>query len=595
MKKLLSILASTSLIVSAPLAVISCKDTGKKNEFDYDQVLNEFISEVSTIFQSQVSKAFKKYSMLDEKDLEEETGYTVKLLKENKDDLKRPQSKFYKDTAELVMTIIPVDLINEELRLTVSQNLNYNPVLVDKNTPLKNGIQITKFDLIEKGDNVTLLSTVSADVVYKEKNNEKSVRTISSVQQINIFGKEDIAVTAKAIEEKYSLALNDKLANSMIFESDKGNLDNTARTISQSTEVILDLKQKITDELAGQTSALIVTDKLALEINDKLFVDSSRFETKTVFDENEDTAARQALMSALRRETPTAVDDFLKGIRGNGSAWIQHVIPDDSYSEEMKKAIESDPTISEAINQYNLKSNFIQNRQLQTILKVQNSNFALDMKKDKLTIALLGFKVKGVQFSLDGYNFDFPDNTIVYRQQTTFENTLSLYDEFMKDAFLTQSSFVGLENTSLISNPFEVHQLEWPVSWTKTNTVDMELFLEGSRTDELIRANYRAVANAQPLDLTTVFRSNTTRKCENYMYVNENGYLITYEGVKAKTNESALRTYFFSSGASNWNKVSFTFNKRSSRNTFSVPDLSGNQRKQFFADKQSSWKFKRVG
>ncbi|WP_338972179.1 hypothetical protein [Spiroplasma endosymbiont of Panorpa germanica] len=591
MKKLLSILVSATLVVSAPLTVISCKDDEASNSYDYDQVLNSFIAEVTNVFQSQITKAFKPYLIMDENQLEKETGYTIKTLINGKDDLNRPQSKFFKDTAEMIMKIIPVQDINEELQRTVASNPNYNPVLVDKSTPLKNGIKVSRISLVEKGANITVIITITTDIVYKERNKEKATRPVSTLQQVNIFGKEDVAQTAKAIEQKYYDLLNVKYANQFYYESDSGNLDINSLAIRNSTDIKNDLKTKLL-ELSGQTSAIIDSNELNLEVNANTFIEASRFASSSPINEVDDSEGRRALMAALRNEKTDSVKNFLSGITGNNNKWIVNEIIDDEYSKQMNLAIEKDPTISEAINQYNLQANFEKNSFLKTVLKVQSSEFKIDMVADTTTIALMGLKLKGVQYKLDGAAFDFPDQVIVFRQKTSFSNTLALYNEFMTSAFKFQSKIVGLENTKLVDNPFETFSIEWPKHWDKSGSSETQFFLEGDRADNILEANEDANKINQKLKMTSLFKSNQTKKTETYMYVNDRGYLITYDGPGHRTNESALRTYFYSSSKKEWNTVSFTFNKRSSRDSFSVPDIPGSKWKEFFSDKKSAWKFK---
>ncbi|WP_338972117.1 lipoprotein [Spiroplasma endosymbiont of Panorpa germanica] len=66
MKKLMSILAATSLIVSAPLSVVACKSKKEdKNDFDYTQLINDFLALSRLIFSEQMSKDLGEYFFLD--------------------------------------------------------------------------------------------------------------------------------------------------------------------------------------------------------------------------------------------------------------------------------------------------------------------------------------------------------------------------------------------------------------------------------------------------------------------------------------------------------------------------------------------------
>ncbi|AHI54327.1 hypothetical protein SSABA_v1c09290 [Spiroplasma sabaudiense Ar-1343] len=74
MKKLLSILASTTMVVSAPLSVVACGDgTGKQDkDWDFDSTAIDLKREIRRFYQASLTRDFQDYFFTNQEDIEKE-------------------------------------------------------------------------------------------------------------------------------------------------------------------------------------------------------------------------------------------------------------------------------------------------------------------------------------------------------------------------------------------------------------------------------------------------------------------------------------------------------------------------------------------
>ncbi|AXK51727.1 hypothetical protein [Spiroplasma alleghenense] len=598
MKKLLSIFAASTLIISAPLSVISCKKqkitTG--DEFDFVEILRQFISEVTLVFETEIQKAFSDYAWMEEENLPEVlTIENIRSAKEN-GDFENHESEFYQQLLKLINPLIPVNKINEELMNSVVNDVNYNPVLLDKSTPLKNGIDIEEIVFIDKTDAITIGLQLSSLVFYKDEKGEKSSEVISTKFAFNIFESDDMALDAKEIDDAYIKLLNETIANDIIFESNSGNLENTATLINTGTLIREDLVNKLDslNTIEGN-EAVIISNDLKLVANNEMFVDSSRFSSKVSSSSENKKLYRDAMAGDLGSE-----EEFLKNII-NWSDWVkpnaffQRNTDTSNFEENALKSYqlweEKNPTTSTYVNQYNLSYNLSIKKQLQKVIKSQNSQFLIDLEKDYKTIALFGINVNDAKFKIGSSIFDFSNQTIIAKQRTTKENTIELYNDFMISAYNFQKSFLDSEK---IGDKYQMN-LEVPKEWDLETMKNQKITYDKEIEQQLMTANEKANSFKGDLEFSNIVTSTSAESKQDgininntHIWINDNGDLWFLRELSITAMYGAMfKSYYFSTKFCD----SLNLNIINDLRTMKIPENSY-EYKDFFNNLTSPYRFK---
>ncbi|AXK51754.1 lipoprotein [Spiroplasma alleghenense] len=258
MKKLLSILGATTMVVSAPLSVVACKKKVNPNiddEFDYDKLMRDFIDNITIIFNTEIQNQFSDYNFISEEELPDDLSYLE--IVENQDQFEKGNKSgiVYDKVLNWVSSLIPFDKVNSSIEEEILSNINYKPILVGNGSPLKGGIVAEEIDLEVQKDAMTISSKISSSISLKGKNEEIITEPISTTVIINVFedNKEELLEKAKEFENNYKKLINDESANYFRFSSDSGNLEKTALEIPNNQVLINDLKSQIqtlnTDEI----------------------------------------------------------------------------------------------------------------------------------------------------------------------------------------------------------------------------------------------------------------------------------------------------------------------------------------------------------
>ncbi|AXK51755.1 lipoprotein [Spiroplasma alleghenense] len=597
MKKLLSILGATSLVVSAPLSVVACKKKVNPNigdEFDYSQLINDFVQEVTVIIETQIQAAFYDYRWMSDEQISL-YDLSIQEIIENREDFNNPQSDFYKKIEKLIIQVIPIQKINDEIAVLIAENINYNPILIDKRSPLKDGIVIDSFKLeIKNEKNISLTTEFLSSVWFKNKQGENDFNNVKSKTTITVFEEEELVDWAKKLEENYLEMINVISANDFVFRSDKGNLENTAQAIPDNSQIINDIKSKISSMEFGTK---YISDRLKLNVNQDCIIDASRFSNGSFGDHQQSPSRNYEILMKAYKGSEKDEQKILKEIKKKGSLPIENFFIDpviDKYYLEMILATNLNPNeISENINQYNLTSNYLKNKILSKIVKSQNSKFEINLKNDNNTIALFGTEVSGVEFELEGENYQLIDQTIVLKQITTKKNTFELFSDFVEDAYHWEKEFVSMN-----SDPDDAtFNLIMPKSWNKLEIIGKQLSYP-EYCDELLQANEKANLWLENFDLTPKITKRVVETSDSkwveppFMYINKEGYLFIYDkpisGQGLETN--ILRVFFYSSGKKtsktnyNWG---YHIHKTSSRSPEQTENLD-----EFFTNRISLMKFK---
>ncbi|WP_338972174.1 lipoprotein [Spiroplasma endosymbiont of Panorpa germanica] len=584
MKKLLSILASSSLVGTTTLAVVACKTQEEiiPNDFDFEKTLNEFLSEVTSIFKTAIYEAFYPYAWMEEENLP--ANITIEELINNREALNDHNSDYYKNVSAEIFKIIPTKDINNEIVRSTVNNINYNSVIVDNSTPLKSGIDIEKIELYEKGDNLTVGISIATQITYKDSTGQKGYRPVTTMVSINIFKKPEVVEKAIDISEEFNKSFNKLHVNDFVFNSSKGNLENTTAKLNEGKyPVNADIKKYLVELSDANPKAEINNMGLKWSVDTSTIIDASRFATASNL-YNYKGRLNNALLAHKGLEDPWI--DYLDQVKSDtsGSNWLVPIIAEginDQYIEDMEYEIQAKNNISRSINQYNLAYNFDNSTTIQNFVSAQDSDLKLDMVKDANTIAMFGLTFKGVTFKLDGDTYDFLDQTIFYRQRTTFNNTKELYEKFIEDSFEFQSQFLGLRNKESVENLgnknfyIKIEEKYREENYTGTSTMYLNA---RDKFKYLVRVNENANNYLEELELTPVLINSNEKGSPmyyNYGDTKKNYWgpsekdavrtLFIHNGGKTKINDICLKTYFFSSGVTNPSKLSYWVQQKGSR------------------------------
>ncbi|AXK50833.1 hypothetical protein [Spiroplasma alleghenense] len=572
MKKLLCILGASTMVVSAPLSVISCKKTKSRvdDEFDYNRIIKEFIDEVASIFKTEISTRFNEYQFISDQQLPDELDY--KTIKDSDQQFKERKGEVYDNVVTWISDLIPRDNINNVIKEEVLTNVNYNPVLIDRNTPLKDGIWIDEVNLKSQEVALTFTVKISSTIHLKGGNDEKYFESIDSYVIINVFDQEAILEQAKKIEAEYVDLINNKIANSILFLSDSGNLDKTTLEIPEN-EI---LKKYLKDEINNlKIDDGQMNDKnLSLKVVDGGIVDAGTGMHTNEFEAN--AVPYQTFLKALQ-DDQEAEQTLLENIKGNDGKWKRIESFTSSDYVEIDKAIARGEKISRALNQYGLSSHVKEESIFKRLLLSSKSSFKIDFEKDANIIAVFATELKGLSFTLAKSDFELNSRTIFIRQKITRENTLEYYDDFIQSAWEFQKTFLQAERDR---NGDVIFNLRAPQFWQKSNFA--EKFFTGD--DFPIQELFLANEQANEKNLVFNFSQDMLRSNQylgfarpKYIYVNKDFNIFYYDlhqttGRVVALNNIAITTSLFPDVLKNYGQPQLTFETYNKSNPNYNPD-----------------------
>ncbi|AHI54328.1 hypothetical protein SSABA_v1c09300 [Spiroplasma sabaudiense Ar-1343] len=242
MKKLLSILAATTMVVSAPLSVVACGDgTGKPDkDWDFDSTAIDFKREIGRVYQTSLTRDFQDYFFTNQEDIEKENIFeSISLSKldeivgDNSFVNLNTDSKDFKNFASDLEKLTNFDNLKKETDKEIVKNVNYKPMLVDGANPFDNSkIDFTTIT-VQKLDNeiFTIHFKTISDFYFKDKSNQKVNDTVTYQSSITIFKERNTSEEMKLISKSFENKIKSKeYANSFNFESEDGriykNIDN---------------------------------------------------------------------------------------------------------------------------------------------------------------------------------------------------------------------------------------------------------------------------------------------------------------------------------------------------------------------------------
>ncbi|AHI54296.1 hypothetical protein SSABA_v1c08970 [Spiroplasma sabaudiense Ar-1343] len=288
MKKLLSILAATTMVVSAPLSVVACGDEGGKigKEFDFDETKIDFMRDITQVYQNSLSKDYEKYFFTSQEDIEDdkifdnistsyldgiiESGPPVKVIERD--------SKEFEEISKDLKKVVSLENLKKSADSQIVKNVNYRPLLVDGKNPFANSeidfesISVLKLDQ----DLFSIQFKTESSYVLKDKTGEEAYETVNYMSSITIFKERDAAEEMKEIAEKIDDEVNSKAyANSFNFESDSGQVQENVKIISKSSNVgtkFVEVGEKVKKSNQNWKDYTFKTDSLKVESGIEKFV-----------------------------------------------------------------------------------------------------------------------------------------------------------------------------------------------------------------------------------------------------------------------------------------------------------------------------------
>ncbi|AXK51433.1 hypothetical protein [Spiroplasma alleghenense] len=552
MKKILKILAATSMIVVAPLNVISCKSEPEIiDEYDYASTINSFIEETSSLFKISIWESFLPYTWISEEE-GIPGGFSIQDLLTHESDFQNKDSLYFKVVSEQVYKVLPTSEINSKLIENVTNNVNYKPVLLDSGTPLKDGIEIESIKLYQKGENLSVFFGFESQVYFKDRLGKKSSQKITANTTVNIFAKKSGAQKAQLISDDYDKLVNKTNANKYSLISDNGRQDEVAETIKKDEDFKTQLKADV-ETLKNNNSNIeeIYYSDMELKVSRNSIINASRYKTESLIGEFDERV--ETLNKALTGDE-NAREIFLRNATNDETGdWIKPIIDNPFEKKVLDEAIGKDPNISRSVNQYNLANNLEENLIIKSYLDSQKSDFAIDENLDNLTIGIYGVQVSDINFKIEGQFYELPKKIIFVRQKTSFPNTKKLYEDFIETSLTYQSKFYNLDRYQYEED--FINQSYW-LRLPKVQEyfpLGVKLPVDDVRYSFIMNNNPKAVELLEEKGYNSEFVNNESLKtpksfqCERKSFTTEIR-IHFLESVGKFTNDASLRIYLFSYG-----------------------------------------------
>ncbi|AXK51768.1 lipoprotein [Spiroplasma alleghenense] len=566
MKKLLTILGATSLVVSAPISVVACKkkvDPNTDEEFDYQYLQKELKATVQGIFDSSLKSDFDDYFFVSfEKGGDNGVDYPFgkrnkEWIKNNKKNIENMESTQSQEMQNYIKDLIHWNKVESEIIKNVLSNVNYKPILVDGKTPLKDGYFIDSIKIEEKDEDgpLSVYIAIGASFYFLNSNHEIEVENLNLFKtSITILGKEIEAQDLNEVKNIYKDTLNSvENANSFEIKSDKGDLFSTAEAINQKTEsnLVFQNLQNILNNVQWNEEPIDFNNDWKINTNTNNIINASiSYPNNYVYWDpsayNPEPEAVKTLQSALKGDKQ-AEKYFIEELSSNDSRWMKSRIND--YIKNIKELETEFNDFSESLNSFNLEYMLSINSEFQASLK--NSNFKLEPIKQRNYIALFRSTIDDISFKYNGFNYELPKEQIVIKQLPECENTKVLYKKFITDSYNFQKEFFGFNDKEL-----QEDNADWKFYLNKPEEMKdikpMTLMDYEDSFDLLLKANQKAADWLEPLGLTT--RVNQSASDSNIsfkkMTFNQEDEIYFCDNMSDKGRWLTLKTWFFSFEAS---------------------------------------------
>ncbi|AHI54297.1 hypothetical protein SSABA_v1c08980 [Spiroplasma sabaudiense Ar-1343] len=598
MKKLLSILAATTMVVSAPLSVVACGDEGGKigKEFDFEEAKADFMRDATQVYQNSLSKDFEKYFFTSQEDIDDDqiferisTSYLNEIVGSGSPiKVIEPNSKEFNEISKDLKKIPNLDNLKKSADSQIVKNVNYRSLLVDGKNPFANSevdfltISVLKLD----EDLFSIQFKTESTYVLKDKTGEEAYETVNYMSSITIFKERNASQEMKEISKKIEAELNSKeFANSFNFESESGQVNENVKNLSKSSNVgtkFVEAGNKVKSTNANWKDYTFKTDSLKVESSVDKFVPAS---PKMRYLEGKGYGVENYKITTWPNYHPaftwgTTDDDYLNFWNNFGSNNSEDSLKDflnayqvyettnkkwvhkDNISRPLKAtAIEKDNSWTTSFNPF-----FNQDGKDPIISNIQknSSNFALSQttnlssNTDAKLMGVYDSEVKGFnleyksKITSNTVKIEMPSIQIGVRQNAT-KATIDVQKEFFAAQFAFFKQLYGYnDNNSTFSN----FNFSVPEKFDSEIEVDKFYEAEDFFSAMFDEAKAKVIAkNPEHEKYINHFAVSNIIDQKNqveYIKISRNLDLSFYNSEK-----TPLKSWFFSPGASYFSKGSY--------------------------------------
>ncbi|AHI54287.1 hypothetical protein SSABA_v1c08880 [Spiroplasma sabaudiense Ar-1343] len=459
MKKLLSILAVTTMVVSAPLSAVACGRNKDRvvDDYDYDLILNELISAVREIVFSNINSDLANYYFIDE-EREPDLGLDFltfknleKIIKdanlENEKegiDIKVGSQEFNSITDEIKNWINWVKIQNE-VQTLINSNINYRQVLYDGESPIQSFYSIEEINLkmLDK-DLLRLSFAIDLPISFKDKNGNKDFEHFGSNYEINFIGIPDFADELNNIAEQVRKQLiTEEVANKFEYISDSADFIKVEKG-SEKDSNFSEVFEQITSEIKLENKSLTI-DNSKINISSKIQGASgtgSSGWSQIDWDKNSDYRVGNLKDYFIRDKISS--DELSELMTKNNSSYIKIYEPD---------GFKDDGVSSNAVSVYGLVYDLRSKTTFINKVEAIGTKFKIDPENenDKRVIGVIGMDVGDLYVNYQNplneiISFKMPNNYVFCRQKTSFNTTKELYKDFVKTTMEFNKFFYNLDS-----------------------------------------------------------------------------------------------------------------------------------------------------
>ncbi|AHI53798.1 hypothetical protein SSABA_v1c03890 [Spiroplasma sabaudiense Ar-1343] len=553
MKKLLTILATSSLAVSAPLSVVACNNNKKPDttdEFDFEVAKRDALSLISTITSSYLNTNLSKYYFIDEED-EPNLGFEF-LSFQNLDELIATNggtgdvnisegSEAYKGLSEDIQSIIEWNTISREVNTAISSDINLAGVLYEKQNPLQNfyDIRNAKLSLLDEGA-IKLSYQISTPVTLRDQAFEKEITHIASNFEMNFIRIPDLATELSELSDKIQTELaSSQFANKFEFISDSGDALKTAQ-FSQTNSNVGEVFNELLTNLPSIDNNL-TTDVSQLTISSQYLANNVTDSTSGYIGTHEwsnDSDSRVTNIKDYFIRNKISSDELSKIIAANYSGYVKESQPKDFPNT-------GDTTSSIAMSVYRTLYSMSISARFKNMLAQTGSQFEIDANdnEEKRVVGVFGMKVNNLFVNYQNPNFPdktisfaLPENYVFSRQKTSFANTQDLFNDFIKVSLEFNKQLYNFED----DNEDYIFKLNLPPNLSLADLQFNKRYKNKDYFDELIYQEILKFKNKNP-----------ESKVEDYI----NGY--TGFGTEFEVNEQGYIRFYHNNAM--WEKANLAF------------------------------------
>ncbi|AXK51536.1 hypothetical protein [Spiroplasma alleghenense] len=479
MKKLLSILASSTLMIAAPLSVVACqKETSKIKEFDFADLEKKFLGITELVFQQNLAENFENLFYLSEKEASQEfSDFDFNNLWDHVGTAANGDAfvfeegtKEFDQFSKFVDQTIDLDQLNKDANQRIVGNVNYRPLLKNGKNPFTSKIKIQKVSAVQKtksesigerilGFNFSLTTTVE----YLDSTQANKTSDIWFESTMTIFENEETSNSFWKIADDLQVSLASKeYANSFIIESnsyDSEKISQTINTLSNFNQVLENIvKDKVfknnLDNQIDYSKFNFKTERVQQVVNPDHVVLAQQFAEKNDKPQiswKKDYYQRIDLIKDLLKSGGETIDDAAKEMSRRNSVYSNAYI-----SKGLKAHLKKDKVSSEVINAFNMWAYYDDLTSLRNAVLERkiNLNKNLENEEELRTIGLYGTQIRSLQLNYTNNDesvvLDLPVQFIVHRQHTTFANTQLLHDEYTKANLIFAREIFGFADKDSI-------------------------------------------------------------------------------------------------------------------------------------------------